>query len=111
MIKTFTNNTLFIEENTNPELRDLLETLARDQDYSNITWYNEDNTGEIEIFMYETFGDDLEVLLFELQDSFEEDKELKEVDGIDREQVSILADLRTLANEVIIPQNVYYNKY
>lgn len=61
-MKIVENNNYEIKEVDSPELRDIFADLARDHGFP-IYWYNEDNTGEIQINIHDTFISDLEEII------------------------------------------------
>ncbi len=51
-----------IKESENPKLRDIFADLARDHGFP-IYWYNEDNTGDIQVDIHSTFISDLDEII------------------------------------------------
>lgn len=108
-MKIDTTIILQLKEKENPRLRRILEILAREEDFDNITWKEDNNTGAIDIFVYETFGDDLTTLLAEINAEFEADDSLNSIGEFDREDVLVLAEFAELMKTVITPQNVVFS--
>ena len=108
-MKVFNRQTQHIEETENPALRTLLGTMAKD-DFSNISFYNEDNSGEIEIYINETFKNKLETLYKSLSEEFIE-TDCECLDDYCLEELPILKEFLELVYYLNNNSIVYYDTY
>lgn len=62
MLSLVKEDTFYMKEDSFPQFREIFSDLAREQDFP-IYWFNEDNSGEIEINIHSSFAEDLEELI------------------------------------------------
>lgn len=62
MLELVKKGSFYLEEDKNPQFREIFSDLASEQDFP-IRWYNEDNSGEIEVNIHVSFVEDLEDII------------------------------------------------